>query len=60
LFGQAAPRSYEVHKRRIMAGLSEAQREWESESGSRLVVSQKSPFFSYVGDRLSRSRRRVA
>jgi hypothetical protein len=53
-------RSYETHKRRILAGLSEARREWERETASRLMVSQKPPFFSYVRDGLSRSRKPAA
>jgi hypothetical protein len=50
LFGPAAPRSYEDHKRKILARFSEAQREWENEAGARLVVSQTSPYFSYTRD----------
>jgi hypothetical protein len=50
LFGQAGPRSYEAHKRQILAGLSEAQREWERKAGARLVVSQTPPYFSYTRD----------
>jgi hypothetical protein len=50
LFGLAAPRSYEDHKRKILARFSEAQREWENEAGARLVVSQTAPYFSYTRD----------
>jgi hypothetical protein len=56
LFGQVAPRSYEAHKRRILAGLSEAQREWERKSGARLVVSDKPPYFSYTRDDQAQSK----
>jgi len=48
---------YETHKRRIPAGLSEAQRRWERETGARLVVSQTPPYFSYAADRPKGSRR---
>jgi hypothetical protein len=50
LFGQAAPRSYEAHKRQILARFSEAQREWANEAGARLIVSQMAPYFSYTRD----------
>ena len=50
LFGQAAPRSYEAHKRRILAGFSEAQQGWENEVGARLVVLRTPPYFSYTRD----------
>ena len=49
--------SYETHKRRILAGLSEAQSRWERERGARLVVSQTPPYFSYAADRPKGSRR---
>ena len=52
--------SYETHKRRILAGLSESQRGWEREAGARLVVSQTSPYFSYAPDRAEGSRRPAA
>jgi hypothetical protein len=60
LFGQAAPRSYEAHKRRILSGLSEAQREWERKAGARLVVSLVPPYFSYTADRPGGSWRSAA
>jgi hypothetical protein len=41
-------RSYETYKQRILAGLSEAQRGWERETGARLVVSGTPPYFSYT------------
>jgi hypothetical protein len=53
-------RSYETHKRRILAGLSEAQRRWEREAGARLVVSETPPYFSYAADRTEGSRRPAA
>lgn len=53
-------RSYETHKRRILAGLSEAQRRWERETGARLVVSQTPPYFSYTAGRAKGSRRPAA
>jgi len=56
----AEPRSYEAHKRRILAGLSEAQRVWERKAGARLVVSQAPPYFSYTADRSEESRRPAA
>jgi len=56
----AEPRSYEAHKRRILAGLSEAQREWERKAGARLVVSQAPPYFAYTADRPGESRRSAA
>jgi hypothetical protein len=52
--------SYETHKRRILARLSEAQRGWEREAGARLVVSETPPYFSYTMDRLKGSRRPAA
>jgi len=60
LFGQAAPRSYEAHKRRILVGLSEAQQRWENEAGARLMVSQTPPYFSYTRDLTVRARRPAA
>jgi hypothetical protein len=60
LFGQAAPRSYEAHKRQILARFSEAQREWENEACARLVVSRTAPYFSYTADRPGESRRSAA
>jgi hypothetical protein len=54
---QLERRSYETHKRRILEGLSEAQREWERESGARLVISQTPPYFSYTTGHVKRSRR---
>jgi hypothetical protein len=36
-------RSYETYKQRILAGLSEAQRGWERETGACLVVSGTPP-----------------
>jgi hypothetical protein len=58
----AEKRSYETHKRRILAGLSEAQREWQSAADARLVVSQTPPYFSYTTDnpKWSRTRRPAA
>jgi hypothetical protein len=53
-------RSYETHKRRILAGLSEAQRKWEREAGARLVVSETSPYFSYTAGHAKGSRRPAA
>jgi hypothetical protein len=53
-------RSYETHKRWILAGLSEVQRGWERERGARLVVSETPPFFSYTMDRPKGSRRPAA
>lgn len=53
-------RRYETHKRRILAGLSEAQREWERETGARLVVSVTPPYFSYATDHPKGSRRPAA
>jgi len=53
-------RSYETHKRRTLAGLSEAQREWERAAGARLVVSQTPPYFSYTTDNPKGSRRPAA
>jgi hypothetical protein len=47
---QTEPRSYEDHKRQILARFSEAQRKWENEAGARLVVSQTPPYFSYTRD----------
>jgi hypothetical protein len=47
---QAEPRSYEEHKRRILAGFSETQQRWEREAGARLVVSKTAPYFSYTRD----------
>ena len=47
---QTEPRSYEEHKRRILEGLSEAQRAWERDTGSRLLVSHRPPYFSYIRD----------
>ena len=46
-------RRYE-EKRRILAGLSEAQRRWEARTGSRLVVSPTPPYFSYVRENEAR------
>jgi hypothetical protein len=54
------PTSYETHKRRILAGLSEAQRGWERETGARLVVSQTPPYCSYTMYRPKGSRRSAA
>jgi hypothetical protein len=51
---QAEPRSHEAHKRRILAGLSEAQQRWECEAGARLVVSKTPPYFSYTRDYATR------
>jgi hypothetical protein len=56
----AEPRSYEAHKRRILAGLSEAQRKWESKAGARLVVSLAPPYFSYAADCPEGARRSAA
>jgi hypothetical protein len=53
-------RRYETHKRRILAGLSEAQRRWERETGARLVVSVTPPYVSYATDRAKGSRRPAA
>lgn len=44
----AEPRGYKG-QRRILAGLSEAQRRWEERTGSRLVVSAGPPYFRYAG-----------
>jgi len=52
--------SYETYKQRILAGLSEAQREWQREVGARLVVSQTPPYFSYTTDHPKGSRRPAA
>jgi hypothetical protein len=52
---QLEPRTYEDYKRHILHGLSEAQREWERETGAHLVVSQTAPYFSYTSDRPTRS-----
>ena len=52
--------SYETHKRRILAGLSEAQRRWERERGARLVVSETPPYFSYTMESPKGSRRPAA
>jgi len=57
---QPEPRSYQEQKRRILAGLSEAQREWECKAGARLVVSRVPPYFSYTADRSEESRRSAA
>jgi hypothetical protein len=54
------PSSYETHKQQILAGLSEAQREWERETGARLVVSQTPPYFSYTTENTKGSRRPAA
>jgi hypothetical protein len=56
----AEPRSYEDHRRRILAGLSEAQQRWEDEAGARLVVSQTPPYFSYTRDFTAQVRRPAA
>jgi hypothetical protein len=48
--------SYEAHKRRILSRFSEAQRRWEGETGARLLVSQRSPYFSYTRDDLAQSK----
>jgi hypothetical protein len=53
-------RRYETHKRRILAGLSEAQRRWERETGARLVVSETPPHFSYATVNPKGSRRPAA
>ena len=53
-------RSYEEHKRTILAGLSEAQRRWERQTGARLVVSQTPPYFSYTTDHRKVPRRPAA
>jgi hypothetical protein len=55
-----APCSYEAHKRRILAGLSRAQRNWESKAGARLVVSLVPPYFSYTADCPEGARRSAA
>jgi hypothetical protein len=47
---ECQPSSYETHKREILAGLSQAQRGWERETGARLVVSETPPYFSYTTD----------
>ena len=52
--------SFETHKRRILAGLSEAQRRWERERGARLVVSETPPYFSYTMESPKGSRRPAA
>jgi hypothetical protein len=54
------PRSYEVHKQRILARLSEAQRKWERKAGARLVVSPVPPYFSYTADCPEGARRSAA
>jgi hypothetical protein len=56
----AEKRRYETHKRQILAGLSEAQREWERAAGARLAVSQTPPYFSYTTDNPKGSRRPAA
>jgi hypothetical protein len=48
LVSSMSARSYEI-QRKILAGLSEAQRGWERETGARLVVSSRPPYFRYVG-----------
>jgi hypothetical protein len=61
LLGEHAElRSYEAHKLSILAGLSEAQREWERKAGARLVVSLVPPYFSYTADRPGGSWRSAA
>ena len=61
LLGEHAElRSYEDHKRRILAGFSEAQRRWEKEAGARLLVSQTPPYFSYTRDLEARAVRPAA
>jgi hypothetical protein len=53
-------RRYETYKQRILAGLSEAQRGWEREAGARLVVSETPPYFSYVREDATGTRRPAA
>ena len=53
-------RGYEAYKQRILVGLSEAQRGWERETGARLVVSETPPYFSYVREDPSGTRRPAA
>jgi len=44
-------------QRRVMAGLSEAQRRWERETGARLEHSPRAPYFHYSRDHLPKPAR---
>jgi hypothetical protein len=47
------PPGYET-QRRILAGLSEAQKRWQQETGARLEVLPGPPYFRYSRDHLPR------